>query len=423
MKRPPSTAASNALEFPPPQPPNPRDRKTRELPKLCDCHCCNRRINSTNPKNRIGILRSEWRIVLLCKSCHNLVESSQTCSYCLTRVSSAFYECKKCRRRIHTDCVSKFSFGSSGNSCDEFSVCYDCWIPNLLENEYNRNRIARIGSSKKQLGKNDSEKRKCLADVVDEAHVVAEEKIAMAVESKENVFRKIMAAKKAVELASGALGIVATDNGGEKGDSVVDEDARLAIRLHREMNSSPRISRNSCSLNSHCVNVPRVDGVESRGANEASFSGRGTEVGVDVDGMHMNSSQVRERNESSGVKQEFRNKFGRAQDGKCNGDSKSCVITYVRKGKVSKVVKHKEVDGSLLKMYSRKLSRLAKPEPSQHLCQFVKREGRCSKTYSRRRLHCKNDLANSGIKLENVDLTPNMSLACHEEPRALTNAT
>ncbi|KAL9234997.1 hypothetical protein vseg_009803 [Gypsophila vaccaria] len=423
MKKPTSTAA----EFPPPPPPpNPREKKTRELPKLYDCNCCNRRVNATNTKNKIVILRSEWRIVLLCKSCDILVESSQFCSYCLTRVSSEYYECRKCRRRIHKDCSSMFSFGLSGNCCDEFSVCFDCWIPSLLENEYNRSRIGRIGSSRKQLGKNSGEKGKCLVNVVNEANVVAEEKAAVAVESKENVFGKIMAAKKAVELANGGVGIVAIDSGGagDKGDSVVDEDARLAIRLHREMNSSRRISRNSCSLSSHCVDVPRVDGLESRGVNEVSFSGRGTEDGVDVDGMNLNSLQAQEGNKSSGgVKQECGSKFGRAEDGKCNGDSKSCVITYVRKRKASKIVKRKQWHDSLLKTYSRKLSRLVKPESSQHLSQFVKLEGRCSKTYMRRRLHCKSNLGNGSVKVENVDLAPNTSLTFREEPRALSNAT
>ncbi|XP_074307938.1 uncharacterized protein LOC141642870 [Silene latifolia] len=442
MKR--QSPAETTTDFPPPQPLNHSNKKTRDLPNLSDCYCCSRRINCTNPKNKLGILTSEWRIVLLCKKCHSLVESSQFCSYCLTRVSSAFYECKKCRRRIHKDCVSKFSFGSSGNCSDEFSVCFDCWIPNLLENEYSRSRAVRIGTSKKQAEKNGVEstslassdlcnlqkKEKVLENVVNEANADAERKIVIAIEAKEKVLTKVMAAKKAMDIASGSLGIVEIDQGG----LVVDEDAQLAIRLHREMNSSPRISRNLCSMNTHCVDVPKVNGLELQGANETSCSDRATYIDPGDNGLE--SGLGHERTGSREARQESGNKFGRKQDGKYNDDSKSCVITYIRKGKASKGVKCKKKASSFLKVYSRKPSKTVKVEGGQcpshavkldayhYRFQFLKLEGgQCSKTYSRRRLNCKSKLVNSSLNLQNGNLASDMSLNCREEPRALANAS
>ena len=71
---------------------------------------------------------------------------------------------------------------------------------------------------------------KLLEDVVKDANCAMEKKVAVAVKSREVAVKKAGVANRAVELANNAL---------EECD-----DAELAFRLHRAMNSSPRISKN-----------------------------------------------------------------------------------------------------------------------------------------------------------------------------------
>lgn len=69
-----------------------------------------------------------------------------------------------------------------------------------------------------------------LEDVVKDVNCVVQKKFEAAVKAREMAVKKADVAKRAVELANNALGEF--------------DDAELAFRLHRAMNSSPRISRN-----------------------------------------------------------------------------------------------------------------------------------------------------------------------------------
>lgn len=450
MKRPsPAVETADSMDFPPPAPPNHRKKKTRDLPNLSDCHCCNRRINSTNPKNRLQILASQWRIVLLCKCCYNLVESSQYCSYCLSRVSSSsmesFYECKRCQRRVHKACASMFSFGSGNDCCSGgFSVCFDCWIPKFLGNDYKarvlrsrtKSKVVKFGgdltNSLGSFGVCDSHDKGKGENELNDVHVVAKKKIAAALEAKEKACNKALVAKKAAVLTSKTVGLVSVDkDGSDQRGSVVDHDALLAIRLHRAMNSSPRISRNSCLLNTHCVDVPEVNGCSdclgSRAVVETSCSSKPTNDGDD------------EQNGLSENRQDYVQKCGSTQDTKDSGEFDGRLITYSRKGRGSfKVEGKKEPDSSwrthsgkwstgderikekpdcLLRTYRRRLSKVKR-------CKLEL--GHCSKTYSRRHsaiADCKSKLIYGSFKMDNGTLSPAIALKCCEESRAFTTAS
>ncbi|CAL5379659.1 unnamed protein product [Camellia sinensis] len=220
-------------------------KKTRDLPNFSDCHCCGLHINTSNPKNKLQTLDSVWRIVLLCKKCIERVESAELCSYCFSKADSDCYRCWDCERCIHRECVAKYRWSSY--CCLElgFSVCVDCWVPKLLANS---NRVYKR--------RNNSRVSKSLEDVVIDAKSVVKKKTAVVAKAKENALRKAMVARKVVELANSALELVAKKD--DNGATVVVDDAELAFQLHRAMNSSPRISKNFCLLNSSHLPVPRI---------------------------------------------------------------------------------------------------------------------------------------------------------------------
>ncbi|KAA8536499.1 hypothetical protein F0562_028977 [Nyssa sinensis] len=257
-------------------------KKTRALPNFSECHSCGLRINNSNPKDKLQILDSLWRIVLLCKKCIKYVQSAELCSYCFSKTAeNDCFRCPDCERQVHKDCIVKYScFAPWLYCCSElgFSVCIDCWVPKLLANSekvYKRSRKKKVVS--KPCLVSDSRVLvngggyKSLEDVVKDANCVVEEKIAVAAKAKENAVRKAVVAKRAVGLANCALDLVAKKGGkGVKSESLassssasatmsmVVEDAELAFWLHRAMNSSPRISKNLCSINSSCMAFPNI---------------------------------------------------------------------------------------------------------------------------------------------------------------------
>lgn len=216
-------------------------KKTRELPNLSDCHCCNRRVNFTNPSDRLRILDSAWRVVLLCKDCVKFVELGEICSYCLSNDVSGFecFKCGRCDRLVHKDCVFKYGMSPPWSYCPvemRFEVCVDCWVPNSVKSK---------GKGKGVNGFN------VLEDCVREAECVAGEKYEVLAKAKEDASRKAVVAKKAVAFANGVLDAM------NKGDGLEDEE--LALQLHRAMNSSPRIARSFGP-----VNYSRLGGGKSR---------------------------------------------------------------------------------------------------------------------------------------------------------------
>lgn len=132
--------------------------------------------------------------------------------------------------------VAPWSYSCSG---EEFSVCVDCWVPRpIAVSRGRRRKIRRKDKSGESL-----DGAKSLKDVAEDANCVAEKKIEAAARAREEALRKAVVARRAVELATNALDFVARRNESGEKEGVVN-DAEMALRLHRAMNSSPRTSRN-----------------------------------------------------------------------------------------------------------------------------------------------------------------------------------
>ncbi|KAI6701682.1 hypothetical protein NL676_016006 [Syzygium grande] len=273
-------------------------KKTRDLPNLSQCHACGFRIDLVDGKNRLQPLYSEWRIVLLCKKCLIWVDSSVICSYCFSETSGECFRCCVCRRRVHKNCFLKYknvapwSYSCSGS---EFSVCVDCWVPKSMvrvngASKRRSNGRAVCGLGRPRLLEDGDCAMKSLEDVVKDANCAVELKNAAACKAKEKAQKKVAVATRAVELATDALDKVANkdasslllckERGGDCDDKVVDDEV-LAIQLHRSINSSPRISKNFCSVNRSCTDVSRMWTYVRRAPAGASGPGNAT-----VNGKH-----------------------------------------------------------------------------------------------------------------------------------------
>nr|KAJ0206657.1 hypothetical protein LSAT_V11C500267240 [Lactuca sativa] len=216
-------------------------KKTRDLPNLSDCHSCAVRINYTNPRERLQPLDSMWRVVLLCKKCTKGVKSSELCPYCFSVVGDDkdYFKCLDCQHSIHKDCVAKFGSGPG------FSVCVDCWVPDAVASS--------IGLGKRKRKKHNKQSCERAATLPESRVSVGEEvgkKFAAAEKASDNALKKSVIAKSAVELVKGVLNVVSNTNLAGSSESKVVDDKNLAFMLHREINSSPRISRYACLMSS-----------------------------------------------------------------------------------------------------------------------------------------------------------------------------
>ncbi|XP_042494261.1 uncharacterized protein LOC122073703 [Macadamia integrifolia] len=248
-------------------------KRTPELPTISDCHACGARMKKKG-KDKLLTLDSQWRVVLLCKKCFDGVESTKICSYCFMKVSEESAGCRECQRRIHRACILKYpGFSPCSNSGSVSFKCIDCWVPKPPANSNGAGRsknpsgdskilsdACSVGNSRVSAPQACS---KSLEDVMKDANLAAEKKIAAATLAREKAFTKAVAARRAAELARSALSlaVVASRENREK-DSPAScasmDDAELALRLHRAINSSPRIAKNLCSLNSDCLQSPRI---------------------------------------------------------------------------------------------------------------------------------------------------------------------
>ncbi|XWS68336.1 hypothetical protein CRYUN_Cryun04dG0081600 [Craigia yunnanensis] len=208
-------------------------KKTRDLPNLTECQACGSRADNGNSKNRIQTLYSEWRIVLLCPRCYLRVDSYQICSYCFKEATDDCFSCGQCKRSLHKTCflnyksVPPWSYSVCGS---EFTVCIDCWVPKHIARKRGILRRNRKAKNSSILETRDGGGDKLLEDVVKDVNCAMGKKVEAAVKAREKAVKKAVVAKGAVELANNAFE--------ECGD------AELAFRLHRAMNSSPRISKN-----------------------------------------------------------------------------------------------------------------------------------------------------------------------------------
>ncbi|QCD76507.1 hypothetical protein DEO72_LG1g126 [Vigna unguiculata] len=252
----------------------PTHKKTRDLPNLTECHACGFKVDVCSGKNRLRTLYSEWRVVLLCKNCFSSVESSQMCSYCFYGMSLESYRCNQCQRSVHKTCFLKYknappwSYASVGS---EFSVCVDCWIPKHLELSRRRKRrvmggenggiILEKGSSRVFPDEN---LERSMEDLVEDAKRVVGEKVEAAARAREGAMKKALVAKRAVEIANNALGLVANKeecglNPLLKRDAFeVLDGSELTFELHPQFNCLPRISKSCCLLNTSSLDIPMM---------------------------------------------------------------------------------------------------------------------------------------------------------------------
>lgn len=144
--------------------------RTRDIPDLSLCHCCGLNYQNPNPNptsNSIHILKSAWRILLLCGTCLARIKSGEICSYCLQNepddveidddlAKLESLNCLKCSRRVHFCCIPRehrYDFGTwqklskSGNY--RSFTCIDCSpVPKLLFRNKNMSVLEIINKEK-----------------------------------------------------------------------------------------------------------------------------------------------------------------------------------------------------------------------------------------------------------------------------------
>ncbi|KAF9601252.1 hypothetical protein IFM89_018362 [Coptis chinensis] len=139
--------------------------------------------------------------------------------------------------------------------------CIDCWIPRTLKKVVRKRKRSSSSSSSSNVDWDSSSldmprvetegNPKSIEDKVKDAKSNAEMKVANAAKVREEALKKAAMARKAAQKAANALDVAVAANGEVQGDGsccpVVD-DAELALRLHRAINSSPRIFRNMRSV-------------------------------------------------------------------------------------------------------------------------------------------------------------------------------
>ncbi|KAF7842649.1 uncharacterized protein G2W53_004947 [Senna tora] len=246
-------------------------KKTRDLPNLTECHACHFKVDVCTGRNRLHILPSEWRIVLLCKSCLQSVKSSQICSYCFSNASADCFRCGQCQRSVHKKCFSEYkgaapwSYACSGS---EFSVCVDCWIPKsvsvsrrIMKSRKVRKKSGVVSEKETSRVFDNGNSTTSLEDVVRDANLVVEKKVEAATKAREEAVKKAAVARRAIEMANSALSLIVKRdedslNEGFKmdADKVVD-DSELGLELYSPMNSSPN---SCCLLNSGYLGTPKL---------------------------------------------------------------------------------------------------------------------------------------------------------------------
>uniref|UniRef100_A0A7N0ZWU9 Uncharacterized protein n=1 Tax=Kalanchoe fedtschenkoi TaxID=63787 RepID=A0A7N0ZWU9_KALFE len=250
----------------------PLPRKTRDLPNLAECHSCGLRVNTSNGKDKLRILDSEWRVVLLCRKCCRRAAHGEMCTYCLGEVGGEGerFKCGECRSCVHKDCLVMFSDSAPWSYFDWSSVdvCVDCWLPSRVRKmrdvQGGRRRVSGnyLGSGKKLMEfgvkgdlENGLEKRAQLVVKPQMAYEDREKSMRQteyedrekskrqtAYKDKEKSLRKGLVEKVDVGKEKCGLVYVSSAELGQKRKGV--DDAELAFQLHRVMNSSPRILRN-----------------------------------------------------------------------------------------------------------------------------------------------------------------------------------
>lgn len=199
-------------------------RKTRDLPNLCNCHCCGLRFPDKGRSERLQLLDSHWRIVLLCKACLRAVRSAEACSYCFATFAEtdegSSVDCRHCSRRVHLRCLpAQRGYLLPSDLRPDFS-CIDCCPFLKKPRKLKDSRPARVS--------------------MENAPTSTEFAVAAGATSP---------AEASAPPHPAAPGTSAMDS---RNASV--PDGEMALQLHRAMNGSQRITRNSCPTDSDSSN-------------------------------------------------------------------------------------------------------------------------------------------------------------------------
>ncbi|XP_019425496.1 PREDICTED: uncharacterized protein LOC109334274 isoform X2 [Lupinus angustifolius] len=286
--------------------PSSQQKKTRDLPKLTECHSCGFKVDicsNVDGKNALQPLYSEWRVVLLCSKCFSKVESSQICSYCFSETASSeidsCFSCVQCRHSVHKSCFfdCKDTAPWSYTAClgSEFSVCVDCWIPKQLAiSRRMRMMKAKGGMIKKKGSRVSSEKGKSrvliesgdcrvlgagdlvgsMEGLVNDVGRAEENKVETATRVREEAIKKGVVAKRAIKKADNGLRLagnrkeVSQNVRSLKRDNVrVADGSAVTFEKHSHMICPPRISKSHCLLNTNCLDTSK-----SKAARDGSSS-------------------------------------------------------------------------------------------------------------------------------------------------------
>ncbi|KAE9591863.1 hypothetical protein Lal_00038671 [Lupinus albus] len=296
--------------------PSSQQKKTRDLPKLTECHSCGFKVDicsNVDGKNALQPLYSEWRVVLLCSKCFSKVESSQICSYCFSETSSSeiesCYSCVQCHHSVHKSCFydCKDTAPWSYTAClgSDFSVCVDCWIPKQLAiSRIMRMMKAKGGMTKKKGSRVSTEKGNSrvlnesgysrvlgagdlvgsMENLVNDVGRAEENKVETATRVRDEAIKKAVVAKRAVKKADNTSRLVGNQKEVSqnvrslKRDSVrVADGSAVTFELHQHMISPPRISKSRCVLNTNCLDTSKSkaarDGSSSKSLSSGSAGG------------------------------------------------------------------------------------------------------------------------------------------------------
>lgn len=333
------------------------NKKTRDLPNLSECQACGFRIDSSTGSDKIQILYSEWRIVLLCCKCLDRIESSKICSYCYKETIEDFLTCSQCERSVHKNCFLKCKVIESMSFLESL-ICVDCWVPQSLVKRRKFLTYRKICTNSTNLGISNS-----MVSNGGGSCAVVERKIVFALMASGMKVRKPLLPKKSNALDSE----VKRDEGGEIHKKVAsDDDAELAFQMHRSMNSSPRISKNLCVVNSSDSHVPKerdYGGVLIlRGSGSGSSSSNALKSSGDETSTNFDSRpSYDKRCECTSYKVKVCNRqpdrfFFKYR----KRDSRRFLLKYRRRSSISKPVRDNKSNIFLLK-YRRRRSSSSKP--------------------------------------------------------------
>ncbi|XP_021666633.2 uncharacterized protein LOC110654820 isoform X2 [Hevea brasiliensis] len=170
-------------------------------------------------------------------------------------------------------------------------------------------------------------------DGVGDANSAVHRKIEAAAKARELAVEKALAARRAAELATSASdSMTAGDDNGIPATGIPAtgiDDVELALQLHRAINSSPRILRNLCSVNSCCLAVRKSLDSSGKSVSDPSVcvrvSGYGSSINMDyLESNGIDDAWIRQNAKNSNVEVRLKEGEGSCSDRVMNSESQSC---------------------------------------------------------------------------------------------------